>query len=57
MHVHGPPAPPDDGGDVPRDRATGDDGDPGKFRKATFLYCRFMNVAFLNFRWGRPAGR
>jgi hypothetical protein len=24
-----------------------------RFRNATFLYCRFMNVAFLNFRVSR----
>jgi hypothetical protein len=57
MHVDGPPPPPDDSGDMRSDGPTGHDGDPGKFRKATFLYCRFMNVAFLNFRRGRPAGR
>jgi hypothetical protein len=57
MHVHGPPLPRDDGGDVGGDGAAGDDGGPGKFRKATFMYSRFMNVAFLNLRRGRPAGR
>jgi hypothetical protein len=25
-----------------------------RFRNATFLYCKFMNVAFLNFWVSRP---
>jgi hypothetical protein len=57
VHVDRPPPPPDDGGDIPRDRPTGDDGDAVKFRNATFLNLWDRNVAFLNFRRGRPAGR
>jgi hypothetical protein len=57
VDIDQPPPPPDDGGDVRGDGPAGDDGGSGKFRNATFLYCRFMNVAYLNFRWGRPAGR
>jgi hypothetical protein len=57
MDVDGPPPPPDDGGDVRGDGPAGDDGAPGRFRNATFLSSRFRNVAFLNFRRGRPAGR
>jgi hypothetical protein len=47
MYINAPPPPPDDGGDVRGDGPARDDGDPGRFR----------NVAFLNLRQGRPAGR
>jgi hypothetical protein len=57
VDINGPPPPPDDGCDVPRNGPAGDDGDPEKFRNATFLSHKFRNVAFLNFRLGRPADR
>jgi hypothetical protein len=57
MHVDRPPLSPDDGSDVRGDRAACDDGAPGKFRNATFLNLGDRNVAFLNFRRGKPAGR
>jgi hypothetical protein len=47
MHVDVPSPPPDDGGDVRGDGPARDDGDPEKFRNATFL----------NLRRGKPAGR